>query len=181
MTPRVLALCAVAVLAACHRNSNPAPQPAPAPQKHAPSAKAQTAETAQTPQQLTADMVEAASQGKSQAPVALKFNLLQRPTVGQPLQIALALLPRIHADAADIDVAGSDSLQLTAGDSRVEIASVEPAQVYRHQITVTPTAEGVQLLSLKVSLKHDEMTESREFAVPLIVAAAPAAAANQKP
>jgi len=150
----------------------------PAPQKHAPSANAPAAKT---PQQLTADMVEAASQGKSQAPVALKFDLLQRPTVGQPLQIVLALLPQIPADPADIDVAGSDSLQVAAGDSRIEIASVDPEQVYRHQITVTPTAEGMQLLSLKVSLKHDEMTESREFAVPLIVAAAPAAAANHKP
>ena len=178
MNPRVLALCAVAMLAACHRNAPPAPQAKPAPQKQVPVAKA---EMAKTPQQLTADMVEAASQGKSQAPVMLKFDLLQRPTVGQPLQISLALLPQIAGGAADIDVAGSDSLHVAAGDSRIEIASVDRAQVYRHQITVTPTAEGVQLLSVKVSLKHDEMTESREFAVPLIVAAAPEAAANQKP
>ncbi|MGO9989154.1 MAG: hypothetical protein ACLQAR_04215 [Steroidobacteraceae bacterium] len=178
MNRRVLAWCAVALLAACHRDSSPAPQPMPAPRKLAPAAKVAGAKT---PQQLTADMVEAASQGKSQAPVMLKFDLLQRPTVGQPLQVVLALLPQIPGELADIDVAGSDSLQVAAGDGRVEIAAVDPAQVYRHQITVTPTAEGMQFLSLKVSLKHDEMTESREFAVPLIVAAAPAAAANQKP
>jgi len=178
MNPRVLALCAVGLLAACHRNSSPAPQPMPAPQNQAPSAKAPAGKT---PQQLTADMVEAASEGKSQAPVTLKFDLLQRPTVGQPLQVELALLPQIAAELADIDVAGSDSLQVAAGDSRIEIASVDPAQVYRHQVTVTPTAEGMQFLSLKVSLKHDEMTDSREFSVPIIVAAAPAAAANQKP
>src|SRR5208337_4649243 len=99
MNPRVLALCAVGLLAACHRNAGPAPQPTPAAQKQAPSAKAPAAKT---PQQLTADMVEAASQGKSQAPVTLKFDLLQRPTVGQPLQIALALLPQLPAAAADI-------------------------------------------------------------------------------
>ena len=72
--------------------AGPAPQPTPAAQKQAPSAKAAAAKT---PQQLTADMVEAASQGKSQAPVTLKFDLLQRPTVGQPLEVALALLPQI--------------------------------------------------------------------------------------
>src|SRR5208282_6248542 len=97
MNPRVPMWCAVALLAACHRNSSPAPPPMPAPQKHAPSANAAAAKT---PQQLTADMVEAASQGKSQAPVALKFDLLQRPTVGQPLQVELALLPQIAAELA---------------------------------------------------------------------------------
>ncbi len=178
MNPRVLALCAVAMLAACHRDANPAPQPKAPEQKHVPAAKV---EMAKTPQQLTADMVEAASQGKSQAPVMLKYDLLQRPTAGQPLQIALALLPQLPAAAADIEVAASDSLQVAAGDSRIEIASLDPAQVYRHQITITPTAEGVQFLSLKVTLKHDEMTESRDFSVPLIVAAAPEAAANRKP
>jgi len=34
---------------------------------------------------------------------------------------------------------------------------------------VTPMADGVLLLSLTVSLKHDEMTESRAFSIPLIV------------
>ncbi len=68
-------------------------------------------------------MVEAASQGKSQAPVMLKFDLLQRPTVGQPLEIALALLPQIPAAAATIEVAASDGLQVAAGDSRIEFAS----------------------------------------------------------
>ncbi len=48
-----------------------------------------------TAAELTAGMVEAASQGKSQWPVQLKFELQQRPTVGQPLEINVAL------DAAD--------------------------------------------------------------------------------
>jgi len=34
---------------------------------------------------------------------------------------------------------------------------------------VTPTVDGVLLLGLTVSLKHDEITESRGFSIPLIV------------
>jgi hypothetical protein len=41
--------------------------------------------------------------------------------------------------------------------------------VYRQSIQVTPTADGVLLLSLAISLKHDELTESRVFSIPLIV------------
>ena len=137
---------------------------------------------AKTPQQLTADMVEAASQGKSQAPVVLKFDLLQRPTVGQPLQIVLALLPQIPAGTGRHR---GGRLGQPAGGGRRQPhrnrLGRRPRRSTGTSITVTPTAEGMLLLSLKVSLKHDEMTDSREFAVPLIVAAAPAAAANQKP
>jgi hypothetical protein len=38
-------------------------------------------------------------------------------------------------------------------------------------VTLTPTAEGVHLLGFTVSLKHDEITESRTFSVPIIVGA----------
>jgi len=180
LNPRVAALCAVAAalsvlaaLTACHRDSSHATQPKPAAEKRAPVA----APRGPTPDELTKDMVEAASQGKSQAPVTLKFDLLQRPTVGQPLQIAIALMPQIPASPATIAVAGSNGLQLAAGEDRIEIPSVDAAQVYRHTITVTPTAEGVLLLSLTVGLRHDEMTDSRIFAVPIIVeASAPGAA-----
>ena len=49
--------------------------------------------------------------------------------------------------------------------------ALEAGQVYRQSIKVTPTADGVLLLGLTVSLKHDDMTESRAFSVPLIVGA----------
>ena len=52
-----------------------------------------------------------------------------------------------------------DSLDLT----------VEAGQVYRQSVKVTPTADGVLLLNLTVSLKHDEINESRAFSIPLIV------------
>ncbi|MGO9512139.1 MAG: hypothetical protein ACLP2F_00665 [Steroidobacteraceae bacterium] len=167
------ALCTIAALSGCHRDSSHAPQRKPAAQQRAPVA----ASRGPTAEELTKDMVEAASQGKSQVPVALKFDLLQRPTVGQPLQIAIALMPQIPASPATIAVAGSDGLQLAPGEDRIEIPSVDAAQVYRYTIKVTPTAEGVLLLRLTVNLKHDEMTDSRIFAVPIIVeTSAPGAA-----
>ncbi len=127
------------------------------------------------PQESTAGMVEAATQGKSQAPVALKFDLMQRPAVGQPLEIAIALLPQVAASPATIDVSGSEGLQLASGNEQIEFPSVEAANVYRHSIVVTPGAEGVLFVTLSVRLKHDEMTEARVFSVPIIVGAIVAA------
>jgi hypothetical protein len=119
--------------------------------------------------ELTVGMVEAASQGKSQLPVQLKFDLKQRPIPGQALDIDIALVPQIDAGAANIQVTGGDGLTVAPGTNQIDLPAVEAGQVYRQSVNVTPTADGVLLLGLTISLKHDEMTESRAFSIPLIV------------
>jgi hypothetical protein len=168
---RVLMLCAVAAIGAafvaCHRESDtaPAPAPAPAPRVAAPAA----AKKAPGAAELTTGMVEAAIQGKSLVPVLLKFDLAQKPTVGRPLDINLAVIPQIDASAAQIQVAGGDGITVPAGTNQIDLPAMEAGQVYRQSIKVNPNAEGVLLLNLTLSLKHDEITESQAFSIPLIV------------
>lgn len=159
-------LCTLAAVGACHRDSN-----APSPPPHAPprAAVPVAAKKGPTAEQATAGMVEAASQGKSQLAIKLKFELQQRPTLGQPLDIGVAVLPQIDASAAGIQVAGGDGLTVMPEANQVDLPAVEAGQVYRQSLKVTPTAEGVLLLNLTVLLKHDDMTESRGFSIPLIV------------
>ena len=114
-------------------------------------------------------MVEAAAQGKSQLPVRLKFELKQRPVIGQPLDVDLAVMPQIDASAADIQVTGGDGLNVAPGAKQADLPALEAGQVYRQTVTVIATTDGVLLLGLTVSLKHDEMTDSRAFSIPLIV------------
>ncbi len=166
-TGRVLAFIAVALLAACNNDSTPSPVAkllpklkfAPVPAKRGP-----------TPDEMTAGMVEAVSLAKSSVPVGLKFQLTQRPAMGQPLEVVVAVLPEVAADSATLQVAASDGLQLVAGNTSREIPSIEAGQVYKESIMVTPTTEGVQLLTLTVVLKHDESSDTRGFSVPVIVA-----------
>jgi hypothetical protein len=120
-------------------------------------------------EELTAGMVEAATQGKSQLAVKLKFELKQRPTVGQPFDIDIAVMPQIDASSADIQVRDGDGLTAAPGSNPVKLAAVEAGQVYRQTLKLTPTLDGVLLLGVTVSLKHDEIDESRAFAIPLIV------------
>lgn len=175
-TGRVLAFIAVALLAACNGDSTPSPvtkllpkpKMAPVPAKRGP-----------TPEEMTAGMVEAVSLAKSNVPVGLKFQLTQRPALGEALEVVVAVLPEVAADSATLKVAGSDGLQLAAGNTSREIPSIEAGQVYKESIMVTPTMEGVQLLTLTVALKHDESSDTRGFSVPVIVA--PAAAALAAP
>jgi len=164
-TARILLLCTVAAAAgACHRDEGTAPAPKSAPRISVPVvAKGPSAA------ELTAGMVEAASQGKSQLPVQLKFDLEERPTLGQALDINIAVLPQIDASPAGISVLGGDGLTVAPGANQIDLPAVEAGQVYRQSVKVTPTVDGVLLVNLSVSLKHDEILESRTFSIPLIV------------
>ncbi len=174
MKLRVLILLPLVVLAACHRESGKAPVAAPKPRAGA--LKAAAGES----QQSTAGMVEAVTQGRSQAPVALKFDLPQRPVQGQPLEVVVALVPQIAANLASVQVTGSDGLALEEADQQFQFPGVEASQVYRRSIKVTPASEGLYLLTLSVSLQHDQIADARVFSVPILVEAAkPAAAAHQ--
>jgi hypothetical protein len=162
---RFLVLYAVAALSACHGDSaaplagNPAPHvAAPVVVRKGPSAA-----------QQTKGMVEAATQGKSTAQVELKFDLIQKPRIGQPSRIDIAVLPQIDASPVNIEILGTEGLQIASGVTPIEIPSVDAGEVYRQSIQVTPITDGVLLLALSVALKHDEITESRVFSIPLIV------------
>jgi hypothetical protein len=176
MKLRPIILLAIAASAGCHRESGTAPavhaKPktgirSAVPSDHGPSA-----------QELTAGMVEAVAQGKSQVPITLKFDLLERPVEGQPLEVAIALLPQIAARSAKVSVVASDGLKLEPGGEQFEVTGIEAAQVYRHSIKVTPAADGLSLLTLSVSLQQDLASDARTFSVPILVAgtAQPAAA-----
>jgi hypothetical protein len=164
MKLRVIILVAIAGLAACHRHPGNAPA---APAKPQAGVQAVAPNQGSNPQQSTAGMVEAVVQGKAQAPIQLKFDLLERPVQGQPFEVAIALLPQTAARSASVAVTGSDGLKIDAGD--FEFAAIEAAQVYRHNIKVTPTTEGFYLLTLSVSLLHDQTSDSSVFSVPILV------------
>jgi hypothetical protein len=183
MKLRTFTLCTLALMAGCQRESGDATGPNPAVKRKAAAVAVQRGPTSD---ELTAGMVEAATQGKSQAPIGLKFDVLRRPVQGEPLEIAIALLPGEAAGTATVEVTGPEGLPVPAGESKIEFASVEPSQVYRRSITLTPTAEGVFLLTLTANLRHDQMSDTRVFSLPVIVAAAngapaPSASGNPHP
>lgn len=162
---RVPVLCALSILSACHRNSDAPAAAASASRTPAPV----VVKPGPTAAEQTVGMVEAATLGKSAVPVLVKFDLQQKPQLGIPLEITFAILPQIDASRVEIQVSGSEGLDLSGVAKQTDIPSVEAGAVYRQTVKVTPSTDGVLLLGLTVALKHDEITESRAFTVPLIV------------
>jgi hypothetical protein len=163
---KVLLLCVAVVVAACNKDSGSAP-PAHTVTQIKPKAAA-APPTGATAAEQTAGMVQAAPQGKSQVPVELKYDITQRPKVGQSLEINLALIAQIAASSATIQLTGADDVTVAAGANQFDIPSEEAGQVYRQTVHVTPNSEGVVLLGVTVSLKHDEMVDQRAFSIPII-------------
>ena len=163
---QVLILCVVAALSGCNRDSGGAP--AAQAVMHVKPRTPAAVKPGATAAEQTAGMVQASSQGKSQVPVELKFDLAQRPKVGQPLEINLALIAQISASPATIQVSGADDVSVAAGANQFEIPSEEAGEVYRHTVSVTPNAEGVVLVGVTVVLKHDELVDQRAFSIPII-------------
>jgi len=159
------AIFAAASLAGCGHDANtPAVSPA-APRLKSPAA----ARKGPSAEELTAGMPAAASLGKSVLPLEVKFELADRPKIGQMLEINLALVSKISGGPATVQVSEADGLDAAPKDNQFEVAEVEPGEVYRHTLRVTPNVDGVLLVNVMVSLKHDETSDSQVYSVPVIV------------
>ena len=166
MGTKALLLCASAMVAACNQDSGSVPA-ATAVSHIKPKAPVAPKPNATAAEQ-TAGMVQAATEGKSSLPVELKFDIAQRPKVGQPLEINLALIAQIAGSPATIQVTGDDAVSVAAGANQFDIPAAEAGEVYRETVNVTPNAEGVVVLGVTVMLKHDEIVDQRVFSIPII-------------
>jgi hypothetical protein len=167
MSTKVLLLWAVVIaVTACNRD--PGSAPAANAVSHIKPKAPLAPKPGATAAEQTAGMVQAASQGKSQVPVELKFDFAQRPKVGQPLDINLAIIAQIAASPATIQVTGTDDVSVAPGANQFDIPAEEAGEVYRATVNVTPNAEGVVLVGVTVLLKHDEIVDQRVFSIPII-------------
>jgi len=169
MKPSILVLCSVLLAVGCNRDAAHfmTGKPAAAPKAAPVAPKGPSAE------QQTAGMTAAVALGKATVPAGLKFELGGRPKAGQALDITLALLPKVPGDAT-IQINQSDGLEVPKALSELSLPALEEGGVYRQTISVTPSKEGVLLLGLNLTLKHDEIEESRGYSVPILVGEPPA-------
>ena len=115
------------------------------------------------------NMVAAVSATKGGAPVEVKFELRERPQVGQPVDIDIAVLPvspnleRVHA----IFQAG-DGLDLVSGGETALIEKPADGVPIRHTLRILPKRDGIFVVSAVVSVDTASESLSRTFSIPLI-------------
>lgn len=172
---RVLAVVALAaVLAACGRGDEEAAAPATA------AAGGKTDDAAATPAESPDDkrMANAVATGKVSAPIDLKYDVLAKPDVGQPFEIELALLPRLAADALEVEVTGIPGLTIVSGGA-ARFEGVTPGERYVVKVLAQASAQGIYYANVVAKMITQVQTEARTFSVPVVIGTVPAAQKTQ--
>lgn len=125
----------------------------------------------QTPVDPLANMAQAVSSGKPGAAVQLRYDILGKPQVGEPVEIELALVPQADADTLSVHIGGMDGLALS-GDLDPTTSAPKFQELVKYRFTATPAVEGVFYVTITANLEHNGSAMSRTFSVPMVVGAA---------
>ena len=124
--------------------------------------------------EATRGMVSGVAAGRAaDAVVDLKFELKNRPEVGQPVTINIALLPKVATDVMHVTYLANEGLTVQPSTMPSRYEQVRAGSIYRHQATVVPQANGVYSLSAIVMVQTDTGDVTRTFAIPVVIGAPP--------
>jgi len=160
-----LLLMSVAMLG-CGSDPEPevaAAQPAPEPAAVAPAPAATP--PAEDP---TVRMARAVGSGKPGSAVEIRYEFLAKPTVGEPIELEIALVPSIGVDSLDAKVSGMDGITL-AGPLTARFEGVEAGKPYMHKVSVLPERSGVYYVTVAVSTEIGGQSLARTFSIPFVV------------
>ncbi len=110
----------------------------------------------------------AVESGKSSAPVDLKYDVLAKPSVGQPFEVELAFVPRLPADKLEVEVTGIEGLTIV-GDGRFAFESVEAGEVYTAKVLAQADGSGLYYFGVSAQMITPVQTEARAFSIPVVV------------
>jgi len=172
---RTLAVVTLAtMITACGGGEEPASTPArdaaekkPAPAASAP-AKADDRDSG---------LATAVATGKTSAGVDLKYEVTAKPDPGQDFQIELVFLPRVAADALEVEVTPIPGISIVSG-ATARFENVVAGERYPAPVVARADGQGLYYLGVSARMATQVQTEARTFSVPVVVGAgAPA----QKP
>lgn len=115
------------------------------------------------------DMVSAFSATRGQPGlVELKFKLTKRPAVGEPVKIALELVPTVDLEALFARFQAADGLQIVSGGETGHFEHPAKGVPVNHTITVTAKADGIFYVTAVVLADSEQESVARNFSFPLI-------------
>ena len=117
---------------------------------------------------------EAVVDSKTTAPVDMQYDLLAKPELSQPFEVELAFTTRLPAEALEIEVTEAPGLTVV-GEKTARFEAVESGQVYTTKVLVQGDTAGLYYLGVMAKMSTQVQTETRAFAVPIVIGSPPAA------
>ena len=152
---------------------------AQAPKSAATASANQSAATADKARLEDERLANAVATGKSSAPLDLKYDITVKPTVGQPFEMELTFLPRMSADALEVEISAVEGLTLV-GSGQVRFDNVQAGERYTTKVLAQSGAAGVYYIGVAAKMTTKVQTEVRNFSVPVVVGS-PVAAEQPAP
>jgi len=163
-----------ALLAACGRGDE---QPSSAPAEQAAEKPAAAVKAPAKADDPDSGLATAVATGKTSAGVDLKYDVAAKPEPGQDFQIELVFLPRVAADALEVEVTPIPGLTIVSG-ATARFESVVAGGRHPAPVVVRADGPGLYYLGVSARMATQVQTEARTFSVPVVVGTV---AAAQKP
>ena len=122
-------------------------------------------------------MATAVVDGKTTAPVDMKYDLPSKPGLGEPFEVELAFDTRSPADMLEVEITEAPGLTIV-GEKTLKFAPVEAGQSYTAKVLAKGDNPGLYYIGVVAKMSTKVQTESRAFAIPVVIGEPPAA---QKP
>lgn len=114
------------------------------------------------------DMVSAVSASKVGPPVTLKFALNQRPMVGEPIDVEIALIPVSDLTRLFVRFQPSTGLTLVKGAESPQFDRPKTGEPIHHTVTVMATVDGIYYITAAVVADAEDSSLTRTFSIPVI-------------
>jgi len=133
-------------------------------------AKPATRKALNAADELSRNMVGAVAANKpSTLPIQVKFELRDRPHVGQPVDLELAIVPMsASVDRISGKVEGEEGLEVVEGAQIAPTDHPVEGTPIRQSVKVIPKEEGILTVHAVVSVDAAGQTSSESYAIPLI-------------
>jgi hypothetical protein len=118
-----------------------------------------------------ADMVAAVSSGKTSLPVAVKFELRQRPEAGQPAELDLLIIPSAPLDRLMTSFHAEQGLALRDGGQPGVAERLEPGVPIARKLTIVPQQDGIYYVDATVLADWSGESIGHTFTIPVIAGA----------
>jgi hypothetical protein len=125
----------------------------------------------------TATMARAVATSKPEAPIDLKYDILAKPIVGEPVEIELALIPTATGDGMSVVIGASAGLTVS-GTLEASFSGVTPGQAVRTGFTVKADTEDAFYVTVATTMHAAGVGSTRTYAIPILMSTPPPAPAE---
>ena len=119
-------------------------------------------------------LADAVVDSKTTAPIDMQYDLLAKPEVGVPFEVELEFSPRLPAEAIEVEVTEAAGLTIV-GEKAAKFPKVEAGQKYTSKLLVQGDKPGLYYVGIVAKMLTQVQTETRVFAVPVVIGNLPAA------